>query len=415
MGVTISGMTGAGSIRHNNRSFSATNVDRSRMGQNITFCNEDLKQVYHDVFDEALASYNAKKTKTRDKIPDYYEHIRQSKQEKLFHEAIFQIGNMSDCGCGTPDGERAAAALKEFAESFAERNPHLRVFNMVLHMDEATPHLHVDFIPVATEQSRGLSTRVSMKQALKQQGFVGVGRKQTEWAAWMEREKDALTEIALQHEFEVISLGTSRPHMDLPQFKEAAARLEAVQQQTAEVKREVTELERQREALKDSVGLLEEVDKVNTSLSDIHPEKTFTGAVKGVTVEQVNHLKRMAIQSVLDQRKVEDLTEENKRLRAKVPSMKNHLEDAQRQQRLEQEIRRLQHENQYLQYALQEERSFSDRLMDGVGRMLDFLEEHLPESLRPILERARELLPEPEIIQQPQKPQHQRRSGDMER
>lgn len=51
---------------------------------------------------------------------------------------------MSDCGCGTPDGERAAAALKDFAESFAERNPHLRVFNMVLHMDEATPHLHVD-------------------------------------------------------------------------------------------------------------------------------------------------------------------------------------------------------------------------------------------------------------------------------
>ena len=99
MGVTISGMTGAGSIRHNNRSFSAANVDRSRTEQNIVFCNEDLKQVYHMVFDEALAAYNAKKTKTRDKIPDYYEHIRQSKQEKLFHEAIFQIGNMSDCGC----------------------------------------------------------------------------------------------------------------------------------------------------------------------------------------------------------------------------------------------------------------------------------------------------------------------------
>ena len=150
-------MTGRGSIRHNNRSFSAANVDRSRSEQNVTFCNEDLKKVYHELFDEALAAYNAKKKKTRDKIPDYYEHIRQSKQEKLFHEAIFQIGNLTDCGCGSPGGERAAAALKEFAESFQERNPHLRVFNMVLHMDEATPHLHVDFVPVATEQSRGLS------------------------------------------------------------------------------------------------------------------------------------------------------------------------------------------------------------------------------------------------------------------
>jgi len=113
-------MTGRGSIRHNNRSFSAANVDRSRSGQNVTFCNEDLKKVYHELFDEALAAYNAKKKKTRDKIPDYYEHIRQSKQEKLFHEAIFQIGNLTDCGCGSPGGERAAAALKEFAESGAQ-------------------------------------------------------------------------------------------------------------------------------------------------------------------------------------------------------------------------------------------------------------------------------------------------------
>ena len=97
VGVTISGMTGRGSIRHNNRSFSAANIDRSRTGLNVTFCQEDLKQVYHQVFDEALAAYNAKKKKTRDKIPDYYEHIRQGKQEKLFHEVIFQIGNKDEC------------------------------------------------------------------------------------------------------------------------------------------------------------------------------------------------------------------------------------------------------------------------------------------------------------------------------
>ena len=426
MGVTISGMTGAGSIRHNNRSFSAANVDRSRTEQNIVFCNEDLKQVYHMVFDEALAAYNAKKTKTRDKIPDYYEHIRQSKQEKLFHEAIFQIGNMSDCGCGTPDGERAAAALKDFAESFAERNPHLRVFNMVLHMDEATPHLHVDFIPVATEQSRGLSTRVSMKQALKQQGFVGVGRKQTEWAAWMEREKEALTEIAQRHDFEIISLGTNRPHMDLPQFKEAAARLEAVQQQTAAVEREVAELERQRDALKGTVRLLKEADRVNAPLHDIQPEKTLTGAVKGVTVDQVEQLKKMALRSVTDRHKVQELTEENTRLRSQVPSMKKRLEEAQRQMEVSKPsvchaVAALRDggfltmdENYYLQSELHEERGFTERLTDGIGRMLDFLEEHLPERLRPLLEKARELLPDPEIGQQQEQQQHQRGMGGME-
>ena len=118
MAVKISGMMGTGSMGHNNRKFITENVDPARTEQNITLRRENLKQVYHELFDEALAEYNAKKTKTRDKIPDYYRHIEKSKQERLFHEVIFQIGNKDNCGCETPEGERAAAALKEFAEAF---------------------------------------------------------------------------------------------------------------------------------------------------------------------------------------------------------------------------------------------------------------------------------------------------------
>ena len=123
MAVKISGMMGTGSMGHNNRKFITENVDPARTEQNITLCRENLKQVYHELFDEALAEYNAKKTKTRDKIPDYYRHIEKSKQERLFHEVIFQIGNKDNCGCETPEGERAAAALKEFAEAFQEPAP----------------------------------------------------------------------------------------------------------------------------------------------------------------------------------------------------------------------------------------------------------------------------------------------------
>ena len=295
-------MTGRGSIRHNNRRFSAANVDRSRTEQNVTFCNDDLKQVYHEIFDEALEAYNAGKKKTRDKIPDYYEHIRQSKQEKLFHEAIFQIGNLNDCGCGTEGGQRAAEALIEYAKSFQERNPHLHVFNMVLHMDEATPHLHVDYIPVATEQTRGLSTRVSMKQALKQQGFTGVGRKQTEWKAWMDREKEVLTEIAQQHEFEIISLGSNRRHMELPEYRAAIQEAEAVQEQTAAALQELadmqekkTELKGEIKSLSGTVAALKAAERVRVDFDTIQPEKTLTGAVKGVTVDQIRQLKDVAM------------------------------------------------------------------------------------------------------------------------
>jgi hypothetical protein len=414
IGTTISGMTGRGSIRHNNRSFSAANIDRSRTEQNVTYCNDDLKQVYHEIFDEALAAYNAKKKKTRDKITDYYEHIRQGKQEKLFHEAIFQIGNLEDCGCGSPGGERAAAALKEFAESFQERNPHLRVFNMVLHMDEATPHLHVDFIPVATEQSRGLSTRVSMKQALKQQGFVSLGRKQTEWNAWMEREKAALTEIAQAHEFEIISLGGGRPHMDLPEYRAAAQRLEAVQEQVTAAEHDMAELEKQRKALQGTVRRLQAAEKVRVDLEAIQPERTLTGAVRGVTVEQVEDLKAAAIRGTIAEHDVRELKEENRQLRSRLPSVKEQLKEAEEQQRLLNENYDLRVEVEYLTESLNSERDFSSRLLEGIGAVLDFLDRHLPEQFRPLVEKARELLPVPELQQPEQEQERGHTWGGME-
>ena len=398
IGTTISGMMGPGSISHNNRKFFAANVDRSRTEQNVTYCNDDLKQVYHEIFDEALAAYNAKKKKTRDKIPDYYEHIRQGKQEKLFHEAIFQIGNLEDCGCGSPGGERAAAALKEFAESFQERNPHLRVFNMVLHMDEATPHLHVDYIPVATEQSRGLSTRVSMKQALKQQGFVGQGRKQTEWNVWMEREKAVLIEIAQAHEFEIISLGGGRPHMDLPQYREAAQRLEAVQEQVTAAEHDIAELEKQKKALQGTVRRLQAAEKVRVDLDTIQPEKTLTGAIKGVTVEQVKELKAAAIRGAAAEQKVKELKVENQQLHSRIPSVQEKLKEAEERQRLERENRKLKNYTAVLEDTLDNERNFIDKLVEGLIDALDFLEKHLPEPLHPLLEKLQKLVNAPEVV-----------------
>ena len=397
MGVTISGMTGRGSIRHNNRTFSAANIDRSRTAQNVTFCREDLKQVYHLVFDEALAAYNAKKKKTRDKIPDYYEHIRQGKQEKLFHEVIFQIGNKDDCGCGTLDGDRAAAVLKEFAESFQERNPHLRVFNAVLHMDEATPHIHIDFVPVATEQTRGLQTRVSMKQALKQQGFTSLGRNMTEWRAWMDREKQTLAELAQAHEFEIVSLGGGRKHMDLPEYREAAQRLEAAQEQVMATEQEIAALEKQKKGLKGTVRALEAAEKVRVRLDTIQPERTLTGAVKGITVEQVEQLKAAALRGVQAEQRAKEAEAENRRLQGMIPSTKEKLREAQAQQKIRQENQQLQVENEYLQEQLEEERSFSARLLAGIDAALDFLWEHLPEPLRPLVEKAQQLIPVPDV------------------
>ena len=199
---TISAMVGKGSITHNNRDFIAENVDGERTKNNITYCNEKIKDVYHELFDEALQKYNEKQTRSDRVIADYYEKIRTGKQEKPFHEIILQIGDKDTMGAETENGELAKKILDRYMHDFEKRNPNLRVFSAHLHMDEATPHLHIDFIPFTTNSKRGLETRVSLKKALEAQGFIGGSRSDTEWNQWVASEKEVLSQIMLEHGIE---------------------------------------------------------------------------------------------------------------------------------------------------------------------------------------------------------------------
>ena len=182
---TISFMTGKGSVNHNSRKFHAKNTDPERSYLNVEYCNENIKDVYHELFDEALARYNEKQTRNDRRIDDYYEKIRAGKQEKPFHEIILQIGDRDTMGAETEEGRLAAKILGEYMQDFQRRNPTLRVFSAHLHMDEATPHLHIDFVPYTTGSKRGLDTRVSLKQALSALGFKGGTRRETELNQWV--------------------------------------------------------------------------------------------------------------------------------------------------------------------------------------------------------------------------------------
>lgn len=217
---TISIMTGAGSVAHNERKFIAENVDKERTPNNITYYKENIRTVYHKLFDDAVKRHNEKQTRSDRHITNYYKKISQeSKQEKLFHEIIIQIGDKDNMGAMTENGELAKIILDEYMKGFQERNPYLYVFSAHLHMDEATPHLHIDFVPFTTEGNRKLDTRVSLKGALKQQGFIGTGRNDTERAQWAESEKEALSKIMLERGIEWEQKGTHEKHKTVSQFK----------------------------------------------------------------------------------------------------------------------------------------------------------------------------------------------------
>ena len=226
-----------GSLNHNSRKFHAKNTDPKRTHWNVEYCNEDIKDVYHELFDEALKRYNDKQTRKDRKIDDYYEKIRSGKQEKLFHEVIIQIGDKDNMGSETVEGQLAAKVLDEYMKGFQERNPTLRVFAAHLHLDEATPHLHIDFIPYVTGSKRGLDTRVSLKQALSVLGFKGGTRMETELNQWVAAEKEQLASIMLEHGIEWEQKGTHEKHLSLLDFEkqERAKEVAALEEQKADL------------------------------------------------------------------------------------------------------------------------------------------------------------------------------------
>lgn len=239
---TISVMVGKGSIRHNNRDFTAENVDAERTRNNITYCNENIKDVYHKLFGEALEKFNARQTRKDRMIDNYYEKIRTGKQEKLFHEVILQIGNFEDMHATSENGQLSKTILDKYMKTFQERNPNLYVFSAHLHMDEATPHLHIDFVPFTTGSKRGLETRVSLKKALETQGFVGKGRSDTEWNRWVYSEKEKLSEIMLEYGIEWDKKGTHEKHKSVSEFKrdKLIEEVEALTEQKTELEHKIS-------------------------------------------------------------------------------------------------------------------------------------------------------------------------------
>ena len=283
---TISAMRGPGSLKHNRRAFTAENVDAERTRYNVVYKDEPIKQVYHELFDDALERYNSKQKRKDRCISDYYEHLRTGKQEKVFHELIVQIGDKDNTGVTTEDGQWAATILDEYMQDFEKRNPTLRVFGAFLHMDEATPHLHIDFIPYLSGwKGKGMDTKVSLKQALKALGFAGGTKKESELNQWINAEKEQLAAVMERHGIEWEKKDTHEEHLSVLDFKkkerakevaeldavkqEKQTELAQIQQQTQEAKREC---QKQTKELNEIAPILQGLESLSAQYSQ-RPEE----------------------------------------------------------------------------------------------------------------------------------------------
>ena len=254
---TISFPKGRGHLTHNNREFICNNVVPKRTSWNRTYIQEPLRDAYEKCFGQALRDYNAaQKRKDRQK-DDYLKEIENSgNKEKTFYENIVQIGKKTDTpvadgnGVLTEDAKAAIAVLDQYARTFQERNPNLYLFNCVMHLDEATPHLHIDYIPVARGYKNGMKTRNSLTKAFQQMGFAkAVSRKQNETVAWQEREREYLTELCREQGIEIEILGIQRDNLSLPEYKAAMREVEELEQQAVALDMQNEALEQQNDEL----------------------------------------------------------------------------------------------------------------------------------------------------------------------
>lgn len=361
---SISGMVGKGSLTHNRRAFKAKNVKEDYTQYNIEYCNENIERVYHELFDEAQERYNAKQTRSDRRIDNYYDKIRTGKQEKLFHEVIFQIGNKEDMNTQSEYGKLAKKILDKFMKGFQERNSNLRVFAAHLHMDEETPHLHIDFVPFVTGSKRGMDTRVSLNQALAEQGFQGGTKRETEWNQWITAEKQELSEIMEQYGVAWKHLGTNRKHLDVLEFKKQEREKEVVEltTQKKELDQAVQEMQEtivdKTEELKSLQGKKEKMEKellkltfnkktVEKNISMIREDEAWQLPEAAVWMTAKNYREKKALPLI--EKTKETLVSaliENVRLNGLLDKMKKRNEYLQKQvQHLDQHLERMRKEN----------------------------------------------------------------------
>lgn len=301
----ISMPQGKGSQIHNRREYEKigkvlpSNIDPSLIFQNITLVDLDIKKAYQEIFGSYVSDYNAKQKRNDRKIKSYYNHISNSKNgEKLFYEDVIQWGSKEDF-IDKNIREKAKESLLEYANSFEERNPNLKLIGSYIHMDEASPHLHIDYIPVATGYSRGMACRNSLDKAMKEMGFEPKkeSRKNNATKLWKESERKVFAEICCSKGLEVEKERKARGSLSVDEYKDARdkmmSNIELEFRETMEKVKDLNEI-----VSNSSIQALKEKEVVQLS---IPPKKSILGRVEesekqgifieGMTKKQFNDMK----------------------------------------------------------------------------------------------------------------------------
>ena len=303
------------------------------MRNNYTFIRKDIGCVYEHLFAESTKRYNAKQKRNDRTIHGtYYESLFHHKpsnsvvtaadKRKSFYEDVVQIGKKEDSGVGTEDAQLVASCLKEYIAGYQQRNPNFVVFNAVLHMDEATPHLHIDYIPVG-HYKRGQDTQNGIAQALKEMGF---GNGKDAIARWRKSEIEVLNQICLAHGIRPLEPEKSRGSMSVKEYKEARQEADKLKAENVQLKSENESITHE---LAETRVMLEKASKKKVQLIDIgkiEVKPTIFGNKVTVDKDDYGKLHALAEKEVVSVKQTRKLSAENKRLSEKNAALKSTVD-----------------------------------------------------------------------------------------
>ena len=220
-------------IRHNNRELTEKefrsdahkHIQREKSKYNIQIFKRDIKDVYHELFDDALNAYNAKQKRKDRKIDDYYKHVQKSKNLDLQREFIVAVGNKADWEkLSFEEKQEVGEALARYVRDFNERHDNMTIYNAIVHLDESgAPHAHFNVVPTAAGYKNGLAVQPSFRKALEQEGFGPSGREQ--FKAFRDAEIHRLHEFV--HEIGIDrKAGQTNDIKDMREYKDAMEYIE---------------------------------------------------------------------------------------------------------------------------------------------------------------------------------------------
>lgn len=306
-----------------------SHIDYSRSDENKYLVQKDLKELYREEFGEVLENYNVKQKRNDRKIDDYYKHIQFSKKTSLQQEMIIQVGDKDDFS-SKQDFEKANKILEEWLSGFEKRNPNLKIYNAVIHNDETSPHMHLNFVPIASGYKRGLEKQVSFDRAIRQQDLTL--DKTRPFDDWREKEVKLLENILKEHGIERKLVG-SNEYKDVNEYKEKKdleKEILSLENQLFEKKNELLEMS---ERLPREIKIKAEREKKTEVIHKGLFKKEKVEKPTGNWIVGTKELKRVqgminagySVKKDYDRLQHTDLVRENKDLQGKVDSLADSL------------------------------------------------------------------------------------------